>query len=329
MIWLILFAAIVLFLVAAPFIIEFLRPRMNSYRRIFAPGEFSRLSMGLTHYLWQGPKDGQIVVCVHGLTTPSFVWNPIASALSEQGYRVLSYDFPGRGYSDRPTGIQNCDFFIAHLDELLESQGVAHPFILCGYSMGGAIAAAYGSRYPKKVKRLALLAPAGIGHDLGPLSKFAVKYGFLGKWLFYAVYPMSLRKSIAAEWHLKTPSIAATLLVAKVTIAPERHLKSPFSRIPYLQIEETRLKGFTPSVLSSLRAMICENLQSAHREIAKNGPPLLAIWGDRDDVIPIQGMETLAKWNPDAHQEVVENAGHSLAYTHHTEVVRAVCKFLE
>ncbi|MCY4206484.1 MAG: alpha/beta hydrolase [Roseovarius sp.] len=305
--WLIVPAIAVPLLVAAPFIAEFLRPRMNGSRRVSAPGAFARLSGTLTHYQWRGPEDGDIVVCVHGLTTPSFVWQPIAKELSDQGYRVLAYDLPGRGYSDRPDGIQNGDFFVRHLNELLKDQAVERSFILCGYSMGGAIAAAYASRHPERAKRVVLLAPAGMGHDLGPITKFAVKHEFLGKWLFYAIYPRSLRKSIAAEMHLETP-------------IEGMHLR---------QMGETRLKGFTPSVLSSLRGMIDENLETAHREIAKNGTPALAIWGGGDDVIPIQGMETIAKWNPDVHQHVVEDAGHSLAYTHHREVMKAIGEFLD
>lgn len=84
--------------ILAPTVAEVLRPRMGPSARQSAPGEFAELSRGVTHYQWLGPEGGPLVVCVHGLTTPSFVWEGIAPRLAEAGYRVLTYDLYGRGY---------------------------------------------------------------------------------------------------------------------------------------------------------------------------------------------------------------------------------------
>ena len=111
---------IVIAILAAPFIIEWRRIPMDAQARADAPGEFAELSNGITHYQFHGPVDGPLVVCVHGLTTPSFVYEGLAKRLMERGYRVLVYDHYGRGYSDRPKGDQDRAFFVSHLEELLE-----------------------------------------------------------------------------------------------------------------------------------------------------------------------------------------------------------------
>lgn len=286
-----------------PFAVEALRPRMTRRRREAAPGQFTTLSQGVTHYQWRGPEDGPIAVCVHGLTTPSFVWGPIAEELVQSGYRVLTYDLYGRGFSDRPRGEQDSAFFIRQLDDLLEDQGVTGEITLLGYSMGGAIASAFAAQQAGRLRQLVLLAPAGLGHDLGPVADMAVKYNFFGRWMMLGFYAKSLRRATEAE----------------------RGLPGRIDRIVDLQIAETRQKGFAPAVLSSLRGILDEDLEDAHRAIAGAGTPVLAIWGEKDDVIPLTCKETLAEWNGQARQAVVPDAGHALAYTH-TDAVMAAMK---
>ena len=285
-----------------PFAVEALRPRMNRTRREAAPGQFATLSQGVTHYQWLGPEAGPVAVCVHGLTTPSFVWGPIAEDLAQSGYRVLTYDLYGRGFSDRPRGAQDSAFFIRQLDELLENQGVTGEITLLGYSMGGAIVSAFAAEQAGRLRQLVLLAPAGLGHDLGPVADMAVKYNFLGRWMMLGFYAKSLRRATESE----------------------RGGHERVDRIVDLQIAETRLKGFAPAVLSSLRGILDEDLEDAHRTVAGAGVPVLAIWGEKDDVIPLTCKDTLTEWNPQARQAVVPDAGHALAYTHPDAVMAAM-----
>jgi len=91
----------------------------------------------VTHYRWHGPIDGPVIVAVHGLTTPATVWNGMIPFLTAQGYRVLSYDLYGRGFSDAPSGAQNIAFFTRQLGELLADQEITDAVTLMGYSMGG------------------------------------------------------------------------------------------------------------------------------------------------------------------------------------------------
>ena len=73
----------------------------DSVRRS-APGQFARLIDGYTHYEIGGPPDGQAVVLAAGATVPYYIWDPTFAALTGAGFRVLRYDYYGRGFSDRP-----------------------------------------------------------------------------------------------------------------------------------------------------------------------------------------------------------------------------------
>ncbi len=306
MMWILLILALGLAF-ALPWLIEISRAPIDKRARDSAPGEFAKLSRGLTHFQWRGPEKGPVIVCVHGLTTPSFVWNSVAPALARLGYRVLTYDLYGRGYSDRPFGTQTPEFFLRQLTELLDSQGVSGKITVIGYSMGGAITAAFAAEYPDRVERAILLTPAGMQAVRTERLDFMIRTPMIGTWLMMMRYPDILRKGIEAEAHLpkSVPGLAK------------------------LQAAELDNRGFLPAVISSLRAMLQTEFKTAHETLRACGIPVLAIWGAQDDVIPIRAKDTLSQWNPDVVHLVVEDAGHGVTYTHTTEVMERITTFLD
>ena len=53
------------------------------------------------HYVDEGPVDGEIVLCLHGQPTWSFLYRHMIPVFVEAGYRVLAPDFVGFGKSDK------------------------------------------------------------------------------------------------------------------------------------------------------------------------------------------------------------------------------------
>ena len=293
---------LILFLIVLtlPWIAEAMRKPMNASERAKATGEFVTLSQGVTYYEWLGPMRGPVAVCVHGLTTPSFVWRGLARGLAQIGFRVLVYDLYGRGYSDRVAGRQDQAFFLRQLSDLLEDQDVTDDITLFGYSMGGAIATAFAAAHPDKIRHLVLLAPAGMGTGASPLTKFIMRTPVIGDWLMLALFARKHRKGTESE----------------------RVLPSSVENIIDLQQNELRFRGFVPAVLASMRGILSNPLKQEHKTIHQAGIPVLAIWGREDAVIPLTAMGALAEWSRNARQDVIEGAGHGLTYTH-TEAVLA------
>jgi len=295
MIWVLLILAA---LIAIPLVIEFRRPVMDDIVRGAAPGQFAVLSKGVTHFDWYGPADGKVAICIHGLTTPSFVWLGVVRALILMGFRVLTYDLYGRGYSDRPKGPQDAAFFQSQLQELLDHEDVEGDLTLIGYSMGGAIAACYAAAHPDNIRQLVLLAPAGMGVVAGKMGNFIAKTPYIGDWMMLAFYPAKLRKGFKAE----------------------RDIPTSVPDIGQLQARELEYKRFIPSVLASIRGFLSRSLREEHKLLHARGIPVLAIWGKEDRVIPLAAVGTLAEWSRNAQQEVIEGAGHGLTYTHTDEI---------
>lgn len=290
---------ILIALLLIPVLLERTRTRMDEDARSNAPGQFAKLPKGVTHYNWFGPVRGPVLVCIHGLTTPSFVWSGMVKGLALMGFRVLTYDLYGRGFSDRPKGPQDAAFFLEQLDALLEHEGVGDNLTVMGYSMGGAIATLFAARDPARVRHLVLLAPAGMGVKAGPLVNFIARTPIVGDWLMLAFYPDQLRRGIHAEG-LAFPDA---------------------SHVHERQRDELRHRGFVPAVLASLRGLLGQPLKAEHTRLHAAGVPVLAIWGKEDTVIPASAIGTLTEWSRNTVHEVIEDAGHGLTYTHADRVL--------
>lgn len=284
----------------------YLGARLNRRRvedlRSQMPGRLVPLSQGLTHAEWHGPEGGPVLVCVHGLSTPSFVWGPLLPHLTGLGYRVLTYDLYGRGYSDRPTGRQNADFFLRQLQDLLDAEGVSDPFTLMGYSMGGSISAAFTAAHPERVSRLILLAPAGLGLALGRFSDIVAKSPLVGDWMMEVLGARKLRGGYGEGDGSDTVADAITKRA----------------------LDELAVEGTLRAILSAQRGILSDDQSGLHSRIAQSDLPVTAIWGAEDTVIPLSSRDRLAELNPAATQVTVSQADHRLTYTHAEQVAEAI-----
>ncbi|GGD36709.1 alpha/beta fold hydrolase [Sinisalibacter lacisalsi] len=292
--------------VALPWGMELLRRPMNERARGDAPGAFAQLSAGNTHYQWHGPRSTRVLVLVHGVSSPSWVFAGLIRGLLAMRYRVLSYDLYGRGFSDRPRDSQTLEFHARQLGELLDALGVQVPVTLMGYSMGGAIAATFAADEPDRVDRLILLAPAGVSYTPGRLRTMARDGGRLGSWLW----------GLLGGWQLKRAARADAANPSVIDDLPRRIRR------------EIRRRGYLAAILSSERHALDRSLKAVHREIGAMYIPTLAIWGEKDAVIPVASLGAFAAWNRQARQEVIDGAGHALPHTHPKQVLSAIRDFL-
>jgi 2-succinyl-6-hydroxy-2,4-cyclohexadiene-1-carboxylate synthase len=99
----------------------------------------------------------ETVVLLHGFAGTGRLWDPVVARLDGERYRPLAPDLRGHGTAAarRPVSF---DAIAADVLGL-----VAHPFTLCGYSMGGRIALHTALVAPARIDRLVLVATtAGI-----------------------------------------------------------------------------------------------------------------------------------------------------------------------
>lgn len=290
--------SVIAFLVILSIMLERGRKPVGKAERKGAPGAFAKLSQGVTHYRWHGPARGPILVAIHGLTTPSIALHGVAEGFGSMGYRVLTYDLYGRGLSDAPDGAQDRAFFLQQLTDLLEDQDLEDELTVVGYSMGGSIATAFAQTESHRVKRLILLAPAGVELAESGFSRFCRQTPIIGDWIHNLLGGLRMRKSITAA--------------AEV---------SEVDGVRASQLGELGRRGFLKSVLSSRRGMLGEVQKEAHQAIGRADIPTVAIWAEQDKAVPIGGLGLLAQWNRNVRQETIPDAGHGMPYTHATALI--------
>ena len=297
---------IVALLIALPFMAEAFRAPVSKDLQARAPGKMAELSQGRTHYRWTGPETGEVAICVHGLSTPSYVFAATERSLASLGYRVLSYDLYGRGLSDRVKGRQDAAFFLTQLRDLIRNQHITGEFTLLGFSMGAQIATAYAAAESPRIKALILAAPAGVSPKTEAARHSIWLAPVIGDWLTRVAGGWALRRELVE--HRSTP-----------TIIPDLEDR---------QAAETGMRGFLPAVLSSRRNLLQSSLLPDLTRVAAADIPVLALWGTEDPIVPLSAMGALAHAAPDAHHGQISGAGHNLLQTHPAQIADQLTKFL-
>ncbi|WP_338664942.1 alpha/beta hydrolase [Pararoseomonas sp. SCSIO 73927] len=273
-------------------------------RRHPPEGRFIEVDGVRLHYSDRGT--GRPVVLIHGnmVTGDDYDTSGVADLL-RAGHRVIIFDRPGFGHSERPRGrMWTAAEQAGLLHEALRQLGIERPVVV-GHSWGAIVALAFADRYPTDTAGLVLLS----GYYFPTLRPDVLLVGIaaipvLGDVLRYTLSPVF-------GW-LTMPLV-------------KRALFSP-ARIPERFTEE-----FSPAMAlrpSQLRAtagdgalMIPGVLALQHR-YGMLSMPVTIIAGDGDKVVFKRSAERLHRSIRGSRLRIVSGAGHMV---HHLEA-RLVAK---
>lgn len=108
------------------------------------------------HYVDEGPRDGEVVICLHGEPTWGYLYRNFIPSLA-QHYRVIVPDHMGFGKSETPTDRDyTLRTHVDNLTQLIDSLELQDITFVC-QDWGGPITGAYTIRHPQRVKRVALM----------------------------------------------------------------------------------------------------------------------------------------------------------------------------
>ena len=122
----------------------------------FAPNRFEVRPGIAMSFLDEGPRDGDIVVMLHGNPSWSYYWRHLVLGLRDK-YRCIVPDHVGMGLSDRPDDAHyayTLQSRIDDLDALLKHLGIDGPVTLAVHDWGGAIGFGWALRDPSRIRRL-------------------------------------------------------------------------------------------------------------------------------------------------------------------------------
>ncbi len=250
-----------------------------------APGQFVPLSDGYTHFELGGPPEGRVVVLAAGLSVPYYIWDPSFKALVDAGFRVLRYDYYGRGYSDRPDIEYTHDAIVGQLTELLDALHLTRPIDLVGLSFGGSVVTTFADRNPDRVRSLVYVDPAF-------RSPYEVPFLDRVPWLWDFLVAIFEERWWAdrqlGDFH-----------------QPER-----FPDWPDRYQVQIQYRGFRRAQLSTTLNNATFDQGSELKRVGQHPRPVLAIWGKEDNSVPFEFSAALLQAMPRARLVAVESAGH-------------------
>jgi len=273
---------------------------LDDAARAKAPGAFLETSQGKLHYRWHGPENGPVIVMAHGFSTPNFIFAPNAKALADQGFRVLTFDHFGRGWSDRPKARYTPDFYDRELTELVDGLGITEPFGLVGLSMGGPITAEFTARHPERVSKLFLFVPAGF--------ETSTKTG--------SAQDILLRTPIIGDWVWRV--FGKRLLLA--SYEEDGAAASPTEGLAGNILEQIEYAGYFEALLSSYRHLPMQDQDEIFARVEASGVPIHAIFGEQDETVLIASADRLEKAAPSAIITRIQEGRHGLNYQLSAEV---------
>lgn len=285
-----LIAAALLLLLALPYFFLTRETRALNAGAREAAGpyrKFVQLSDGVVSYEIGGPANGEPVILVSGLATPLFIWDATFRDLTRAGFHVLRYELYGRGYSDRPRAIYGPELYLRQLHELRAATGFTAPAHIVGLSMGGVITTLYAAEHPESVRNIALVSPAGYPVPI-PLRARLAEAPLIGDWLIGALGDPLLLAGLSAN-----------------TADLQRYPEYRRNFEPQMQF-----RGFKASLLSSLRNMPLGDIAASYAQVYSRERPLLLLWGDLDQVIPIDVGRRMADENAAIQLIEIQGAGH-------------------
>ena len=281
---------------------------LDALGRTKAPGAFAEIDDGLIHYKWSGPETGQIIVFIHGFSTPSFVFDQNASVLAENGFRVLQYDHFGRGWSDRPDVKYDADFYDRELVQLIEHLNIEQKIGLVGYSMEGIIAANFTMRHPERVSRLCLLAPTGLEvNGDKSFAKHLLNTPFLGDWIW-------------------------TIFGRSILINDTQYDETGLDKEARLQGDisvQMDYAGYFPALLSTLRHLEMSDQDGLFSKLAVTAVPVMALYGPEDVTVPSKNAKKLKSLIPTAQISVLNSGDHGFPYKRYNQVNPVLTDFFE
>lgn len=92
------------------------------------------------HYLDEGPKTGEVLLCLHGQPTWSYLYRKMIPGLVAGGYRVIAPDLIGFGRSDKPASTDDYTYarHVAWIESLVRSLELTNLTLVC-QDWGGLI----------------------------------------------------------------------------------------------------------------------------------------------------------------------------------------------
>lgn len=111
------------------------------------------------HWRRDGVQEGQPLLLIHEMGGALSSWDAVVATLGDD-WDCLRSDMRGCGQSSPISGTAPLDELVTDQIALWDAAGLKSPATIAAAAIGAAVAVTLAARYPERVERLVLLAPA-------------------------------------------------------------------------------------------------------------------------------------------------------------------------
>ncbi len=265
--------------------------------------------MGMqVHYRDEGNQTDSIpILLIHGTASSLFTWDSSTLILKEK-HRVIRFDLPAFAITGpNPEKDYSIEYYSHFVDSFLLRLNI-HQCILIGNSLGGNIAWQYSLLHPEKVAKLVLV-------DAGGLASSVRSKGSTGFKIAQIPVLSSLLKYI-------TPKVLVVKSLHEAYGDPSKVKDWEETRYFDMLVRE----GNREALVTRLKSNFQLDESSKIRQIKT---PTLIIWGDLDQLIPVENASKFNTLITNSELELMKDVGHIPMEESPTAFAQRVSMFID
>ena len=215
---------------------------------------------------------------IHGLGGSIESWTNNIEFLSKK-FRIIAFDLPGFGLSDKPKVSYTINFYVNFLEKFIKKLKINHLFLI-GSSLGGHIAVEFTIKNRKIVDKLILISPAGC-------------------------LPKSFKGTPSLKRYIKIVDAKSSNDINRILTSIDNSLVDrSYANIMYKRLS---MPGAKDAFISALKGSA--NAPRYNNKLAKINTNMLLIWGKEDKMIPLKYIRPFME-HGNSRIIIIENCGH-------------------
>ncbi|MBO0778004.1 MAG: alpha/beta hydrolase [Ktedonobacteraceae bacterium] len=280
--------------------------------------EAERHSAQIIHYtlsyIAQGEANGPdgAIVLLHDIPAGAFTWEGIIPQLANLGRAVYAIDMLGYGQSDHPWPADTSPWGQADAIAFLLQKLKLTNIILVGHGLGGAVAQILATRlYREQTAGLVLI------------DTLCYQHAFAPNW---PLPEMEKRQDYDAPQQTELKDLIHDL---RETLPKGSQKASDFSKTinQYLKVWNSELGK--ELLFQHIRLLIPSYVNSVSSDLRRLDRPVLIIWGEEDQQMPLKYAERLSREIEDSQLVTIPNAGHLVLFDAPNAVAKAIVDFVQ
>ncbi|MGK4007338.1 alpha/beta hydrolase [Sorangium sp. So ce1036] len=270
-------------------------------------------------YREAGRRDRPVLLLLHGFPSSSHEYRELIPLLSGR-YRVVAPDYPGSGYSDRPSPSEityTFDFLAEHITGFTEALGLTR-YVIYMHDFGGPVGFRVAMAHPERLRGLVVQNANAYVEGLSE----------------------ALREGIRHAHEDRSPATAAVVaqLVSAAGVKEEQYLR----HVPAAQRERASPDAWTHDLAflatpedRAIQVQLLQDYQtnvnaypSWQAFLRARKPPTLIVWGRNDADFISAGAKAYLRDLPDAELHLLD-AGHFAVEERPVEIAQHITRFME